>query len=289
MTTVDDFSTHRAHLFGVAYRMLGSVAEAEDVVQEAFVRWSAVPPGSTRSPAAYLTTVTTRLAIDRLRSAQHRRESYVGPWLPEPLLAVGDEPGDAAELADSLTTAFLVLLEQLNPVERAIFLLHEVFGYAYDEVATVVERPASTCRQIGSRARARLAEQRRPRFLPAPAEGDRLLAAFATAATAGDLDGLLEVLSADVVLWSDGGAERHAARRPVVGASRVARLVANIAHQLPADSTFDMVHINGDPGLVISTSEGPTGALSVEVGAEGISAVHIVVNPDKLRHLHHRA
>ena len=282
---VDGFGAHREHLFGVAYRMLGSVAEAEDVVQEAFLRWSGVEGAELRSPRAYLTTVTTRLAIDRLRSAQHRRESYVGPWLPEPLVAGGDEPAEAAELADSLTTAFLVLLERLDPVERAVFLLHDVFSYPFDEVAGVVERPTASCRQIASRARSRLGDERRARFAPAPAEEQRLVLAFSMAASAGDLDGLVGVLAEDVVLWSDGGAARHAARRPVVGAGRVARFLANVTARLPADATLRMARLNGDPGLVVTTPDGPHLALSLELGATGIRAIHAVVNPDKLRHL----
>ena len=282
---VDTFPAHREHLFGVAYRMLGSVVDAEDVVQEAFLRWSAVDGARIRSPRAYLTTVTTRLAIDRLRSAQHRRESYVGPWLPEPLVAEGNGPAEVTVLADSLTTAFLVLLERLDPVERAVFLLHDVFGYPFDEVAGVVERPASTCRQIASRARSRLADERRARFAPTPAEEQRLVLAFSMAATVGDLDGLLGVLAEDVVLWSDGGATHHAARRPVVGAGRVARFVANVSARLPADGTLRMVRLNGDPGLVVTTPAGPHLALSLELGATGIRAIHAVVNPDKLQHL----
>ena len=282
---VNGFPAHQDHLFGVAYRMLGSVAEAEDVVQEAFLRWSAIDAAEVRSPRAYLTTVTTRLAIDRLRSAQHRRESYVGPWLPEPLMAQADEPAEAAELADSLTTAFLVLLERLDPVERAVFLLHDVFEYPFDEVAEVVERPTASCRQIASRARSRLADERRTRFAPTPAEEQRLILAFSMAATAGDLLGLLDVLAEDAVLWSDGGAAHHAARRPVVGASRVARFVANVTARVPAGAAVRMARLNGDPGLVVTTPAGPHLALSLELGDDGIRAIHVVVNPDKLRHL----
>ena len=217
--------------------------------------------------------------------AQHRRETYVGPWLPEPLADGGDEPGEAAELADSLATAFLVLLERLNPIERAVFLLHEVFGYGFDEVGAVVERPAPTCRQIASRARARLADGRRPRFDPGPAEERRLFAAFSAAAAAGDLDGLLEVLSEDVVLWSDGGAAHHAARRPVVGASRTARFLINVAHRIPPGAVITPTRLNRAPGLVVTTADGPVLALSVELCADGVGAIHTVVNPDKLRHL----
>lgn len=282
------FAEHRSHLFGVAYRMLGSVVEAEDVVQEVYLRWSAADRREVRSPVAYLTTVTTRLSLDRLRSAQARRETYVGPWLPEPLLTeqgAWDDPTLAAELSDSLSTAFLVLLERLNPLQRAVFLLHDVFRYDYEEIATIVERPASSCRQEASRARARVAPDLPPRIPAGSAEEQRLVLAFAQAATAGDLDGLIEVLSEDVTLWSDGGADRHAARRPVVGRERVARFVANLSRRTPARATFEIVRIGGDPAILVSTEDGPQLTLSLAVGRPGIRQLHAVVNPDKLRHL----
>lgn len=279
------FSEQRGHLFGVAYRMLGSVAEAEDVVQDSYLRWSAADRSDVESPVAFLTTTVTRLAIDRLRSARVRRETYVGPWLPEPLVTqVDGGPEAAVEVADSLTTAFLVLLERLNPVERAVFLLHEVFGYRYDEVAEVVERPAPTCRQIASRARAHLADAR-PRYVPGPQEEQRLVEAFSSAALGGDVAGLIATLAGDVVLWSDGGADRHAARRPVVGPERVARFVTNLAKRLPADATVAMARLNGDPGVVVTTTEGPFLTLALELGHGVVQAVNVVVNPDKLRHL----
>jgi len=282
------FAEHRSHLFGVAYRMLGSVTEAEDVVQEVYLRWSAADRQEVRSPVAYLTTVTTRMSLDRLRSAQARRETYVGPWLPEPLLTeqgAWDDPTLAAELSDSLSTAFLVLLERLNPFQRAVFLLHDVFRYGYEEIATIVDRPASSCRQEASRARARVAPDLQPRVPAGSAEEQRLVLAFAQAATAGDLDGLIEVLSHDVTLWSDGGADRHAARRPVVGRERVARFVANLSRRTPAGATFEIVRIGGDPAILVATEDGTQLTLSFAIGRLGIRQLHAVVNPDKLRHL----
>ncbi len=285
------FAEHRDHVFGVAYRMLGSVVEAEDVVQEAYLRWSAAERDEVRSPGAYLTTVTTRLSLDRLRSAQARRETYVGPWLPEPLLTehgAWEDPTAAAELSDSLSTAFLVLLERLNPLQRAVFLLHDVFRYGYDEIATIVDRPASSCRQEASRARARISPDLPPRAPAGSVEEQRLVLAFAQAATVGDLDGLIEVLAEDVTLWSDGGAEHHAARRPVVGQDRVARFVANLARRTPPDATFELVRIGGDPALLVGGDDGPQLTLCFAVTPLGIAQLHAVVNPDKLRHLRPR-
>ena len=282
------FAEHRAHVFGVAYRMLGSVVEAEDVVQEAYLRWSAADREEVRSPAAYLTTVATRLSLDRLRSAQARRETYVGPWLPEPLLTEQEpwqDPPAAAELSDSLSTAFLVLLERLNPLQRAVFLLHDVFRYGYDEIAAIVDRPAASCRQEASRARSRISPDLQPRIPVGSAEEQRLVLAFAQAATAGDLDGLIEVLTDDVSLWSDGGADRHAARRPVVGRDRVARLVANLTRRTLQVATFEVVRIGGDPAILVTGDNGPELTLSFDISPLGIRRLHAVLNPDKLRHL----
>ena len=283
-STVDEFEQHRRHLFGVAYRMLGSVSEAEDVVQDTWLRWRAAPADEVRSPRSYLTTVATRLAIDRLRSAQRRREEYVGPWLPEPLVT-DDDPAAEAELADSLSMAFLLVLERLNPVERAVLLLHDVFGYDYDEVGEIVERTPTNCRQIASRARAHLTGERPVRPKLAQEDEQRLAFAFAAAAGSGDLATLEELLAEDVVLWSDGGAARRAARRPVVGRDRVARFLANLSHRLPQQGTMEFVHLNGDPALVLHGTEGPELTLSIETDGSVVRAIHTVINPDKLRHL----
>ena len=283
MAVVEDFEEHRRHLFGVAYRMLGSVTEAEDVVQDTWLRWRAAAD-EVRSPRSYLTTVATRLAIDRLRSAQRRREEYVGPWLPEPLVT-DDDPAATAELAESLSVAFLLVLERLNPVERAVLLLHDVFGYGYDEVAEVVERTPSNCRQIASRARGHLTGERPVRSPPPQEDEQRLAFAFAAAAGSGDLARLEELLAEDVVLWSDGGPARRAARRPVVGRDRVARFLANVSHRLPHEGSIDFVHLNGAPALVLRTAAGPEMTLAMEMEGPTIRAIHSVINPDKLRHL----
>jgi RNA polymerase sigma-70 factor (ECF subfamily) len=283
VSSFDEFEQHRRHLFGVAYRMLGSVSEAEDVVQDTWLRWCSASE-EVRSPRSYLTTVATRLAIDRLRSAQRRREEYVGPWLPEPLVT-DDDPAATAELADSLSVAFLLLLERLNPVERAVLLLHDVFGYDYDEVAGIVERTPANCRQIASRARGHLTGERPVRPRPAPEDEQRLAFAFAAAAGSGDLAALEGLLAEDVVLWSDGGAARRAARRPVVGRDRVARFVANVAQRVPVEGTFEYVHLNGEPAVIVRNEARPVMTMAVEVGDGAIRAIHTVINPDKLRHL----
>lgn len=282
------FEDHRHHLFGVAYRMLGSVAEAEDVLQEAWLRWSSAARADIQSPRGWLTTTVSRLAIDRLRSAQHRRETYVGPWLPEPLVAVDNDPADHAELADTLSLAFLTMLERLDPVERAAFLLREVFGHDYAEVASIVDRSEAACRQIVHRAKERLGPDRPVRFDPGPEEERRLVDSFLTAAFNGDLDALHEVLTEDVIAWSDGGADQRAARRPVMGPNRVALLVTGIARRQNATGgELDIRHarVNGDPGLLVWVDGELFLTLAIELAPDGIRAIRSVLNPRKLDHL----
>ncbi|MFQ5556513.1 MAG: RNA polymerase sigma-70 factor [Acidimicrobiales bacterium] len=285
--SVSDFEEHRHHLFGVAYRMLGRVAEAEDVVQEAWLRWQGADHAGIRSPRAWLTTVVSRLAIDRLRSAQHRREEYVGPWLPEPLVAgIDDDPAAQADLAESLSLAFLTLPERLDPLQRAAFLLREVFDYGYDEIAPVIDRSEVACRQIVHRAKERLGPDRPPRFVPDPDDERRLIESFLAASGAGDVDGLRDLLAADVVAWSDGGATRHAARRPVIGAERVARFVVGIARNIPPDDVaVHLRRINGDPGVIVRVGGEVLVVLALEIGPDGITALRTVLAPEKLTHL----
>jgi RNA polymerase sigma-70 factor, ECF subfamily len=280
----------RPLLFSIAYRMLGSVSEAEDVVQEAFVRYQrALAEGTAvESPKAYLSAVVTRLAIDQLKSARARRESYVGEWLPEPLVTdegAGD-PGGIAEQADTLSMSFLVLLERLTPVERAIFLLHDVFDYSFDEIATIVHKSAATCRQHAVRARRFVAENR-PRFDADDAERDRLVRSFVAAAERGDVDGLVEVLATDATVYGDGGGKVPQWYAPIVGAERVARLFAQLGRQTETlGATFELHEINGQPGIIF---RGPSGgvfsAMSVEVVGGRVATIRSVVNPDKLHHL----
>ncbi|HET7444101.1 MAG TPA: RNA polymerase sigma-70 factor [Solirubrobacterales bacterium] len=279
----------RPGAFGVAYRMLGSVSEAEDVVQEGLVRFNdALERGEEiSSPRAYLATVVTRLAIDELRSARARRETYVGEWLPEPLLtAPGADPAEQVELADSLSFAFLVLLEQLTPEERAVVLLHDVFDYGYAEVAEVVGKSEDNARQLAVRARRRLGEGR-PRFEGGKQRQRELAVRFFEAAGRGDVAGLEALLARDVILRGDGGGKVPALARALRGANRVARTVVNWAKAgLGTEIGLCPAEINGLPGVILtSASGGVIGAMALESDGERVTGVNSVVNPDKLQHL----
>jgi len=280
------FLEQRRGLFGVAYRMLGSAVEAEDIVQEAYLRWSRVDGTQVDSPRAYLTTIVTRLSIDHLRSAKVRRETYKGPWLPEPV--VTDEPyespPDGTELADSLSLAFLVLLEELAPAERAAFLLREVFAYEYSEIATTLERNEPACRQLVSRARHRIGDRRR-RFDADREQSFELTRRFVIACGTGDIDGLMSLLTDDVVVWSDGGGQAKAAPRPVVGPWRAARFLTHIPKTFPAETSFREALLNGQPGLVFELSGKVTAAVVIDVLGGRIAGVRVVANPDKLTRL----
>jgi RNA polymerase sigma-70 factor (ECF subfamily) len=275
-------------MFSIAYRMLASVSEAEDVVQDAFLRYQrALAEGAEiESPKAYLSTVVTRLTIDQLRSARARRETYVGVWLPEPLLTSDDDPAAHAEEADSLSMAFLLLLERLSPVERAVFLLHDVFGYGYDEVATIVDKSEANCRQLAFRARKHI-ESEKPRFDASRKERDKLAARFFAAVTDGDLDSLVETLAADVIVYGDGGGKAPQWAAPIVGVERVARLFAGIGGQLrELGITIQRRRVNGQPGAVFLDREGRlTNVWSLDVVDGAVQTVRSVINPDKLQHL----
>jgi RNA polymerase sigma-70 factor, ECF subfamily len=281
MSRIEVFDRNRPLLFSIAYRMLGSVMEAEDVVQEAFLRWQGTHDDEVRSPSAYLSTVVTRLCIDRLRSAQARREQYVGPWLPEPLLEEKEIPG-TAELDDSLSMAFLVLLESLSPVERAVFLLREVFDYEYAEIASLVGKSEANCRQIARRARQSVAA-RRPRFESSPEQEDRLMGSFLRASLGGDMEALIALLSEDVTLYSDGGGKTQAALRPIYGSDRVARFLAGILRKAPPDLAVRQTRVNGRPGFVGYFGDGtPQSVVTIDVAEGSITAIRLVVNPEKL-------
>jgi RNA polymerase sigma-70 factor (TIGR02957 family) len=280
----------RPRAFAIAYRMLGSVAEAEDVVQEGMLRLHrAVEAGEEiASPAAYLATVVTRLAIDELRSARVRREAYIGEWLPEPLVTPeGDDPAVRAELADSLSLAFLVLLESLTPEQRAVFLLREVFDYPYDRIAEVVGKGEDATRQLAVRAR-REVGRGRPRFESEPEQEERLAASFFAAAEEGDLGALEALLAEEVELHGDGGGRAPAIKRPVFGRVRVARLLRNWWQLAVRTGGVDVrrVSVNGQPGAEFLDRDGRLlGVLGLDIGDGGIQAVRSVVNPDKLGHL----
>jgi len=277
------FDRNRPLLFSIAYRMTGSVMEAEDAVQEAYLRWQQASEDEVRSPSSYLSTVVTRLCIDRLRSARVRREQYVGPWLPEPLLGEqAREIESKADLEDTLSMAFLVLLESLTPVERAVFLLREVFGYEYAEIAALVGKSEANCRQISRRARQSVAA-RRPRFESSPQQEERLMEGFLQASLGGDMEALLALLSEDVTLYSDGGGKTRAALRPIYGADNVARFLTGILGNIPPDFTVRQTRINGRPGLVGYFGDGsPQSVVSIEVSEGRIMAIRLVVNPEKL-------
>jgi RNA polymerase sigma-70 factor, ECF subfamily len=276
----------RPLLFSIAYRMVSSVGDAEDIVQEAFLRIHRAESDGQRieSPKAYLSAVVTRLSIDYLRSARVRREQYVGQWLPEPLQT--DEGPDAAETADSLSMAFLVLLESLTPVERAVFLLREVFDYDYGEIAKIVQRSEDNCRQLYVRAR-RHVDEGRPRFEASRRQRDELARRFMAAAQLGDTQGLVELLAADVVVYGDGGGKAPSWPEPIYGRERVAKLMAGtFAQALRLGASVQPTQLNGQPGLMFFDDEGRIGAvMSLEIADGVIQTIRGLTNPDKLAHL----
>jgi RNA polymerase sigma-70 factor (TIGR02957 family) len=288
-----DYTGYRPLMFSIAYRMTGSVSDAEDIVQEAFLRVARPPAdGPARdevdSPKAYLATVTTRLAIDHLRSARVRRESYVGTWLPEPLIAGREpDPADLAETSDSLSMAFLVLLESLSPAERAVFLLREVFGYGYPEIAEAVGKTEAACRQTFARARRHI-DEGRPRFETSRAEGDELTSLFLAAAHGGDMTRLFERLAPDVIFYGDSGGQGEATFiAPVFGRERVAEIVrVQLARTLQAGASLRAARVNSQPGFLACDAEGGLIAvISLDVLDGQVQAIRAVANPEKLRHI----
>jgi len=278
-TTDDVFTGARPRLLGLAYRILGSLADAEDVVSEVWIRWDRVDPGALDRPEAWLTTVTTRVALDHLRARRRRRADYPGPWLPEPLVG-SPGPEEVAEVADSLTLGFLILLDELGPVERAVFILAEVFAVPFDEIAEVVHKSPAACRQIASRARRRVREA----HLPRPSGPDReLVDGLIGAVASGDIRGVIARLAPDVVCTSDGGPLRRAARRPVVTAPRVARLLVNLSRRYAGRMDVAAVNVNGDAGYVVRVDGAVDQVLSCSVADGRVTAVRIMRNPDKLR------
>lgn len=277
------FERERPRLTGLAYRMLGTVSDAEDAVQDAWFRWQRVRPGDVDRPEAWLTTVTTRIALDHIRADRRRRECYVGPWLPEPLVSE-DGPDDAAVLADSLRLGFLALLDRLQPVERAVFLLADVFRIPFAEIADAVGKSEAACRQIASRARQRV---RQPGGQRDRATDRATVDALTAAIAIGDIDLVMRHLAPDVVCLSDGGAARRAARRPVVGAARVARLMVNLAHRYEGEMSVRSVVVNGDEGIVIDLGGAIDQVMAFEVRGGRVAAIRVVRNPDKLVRVGH--
>lgn len=284
-TTTRTFDQYRGLLFSIAYRMLGSATDAEDVVQEAFLRWLRANDAEVQSPRAYLSTVVTRLCIDQQRSARAQREIYVGPWLPEPILTdQRPELTDSAVLAESVSFAFLVMLENLGPLERAVFLLRDVFDYDYADIAAIVDRSEASCRQIFHRARQRLGD-RRPRFDVSDEQQKRITDQFLRASTTGDLQGLLNLLTDDVVFTGDGGGKARVGIKPVRGPDKVARGMLGGMRTLPPDLQARIEEVNGQPAIVAYLGGRPYGVVILDIKKAGISNVYLVLNPDKLRYL----
>ena len=286
MTRVEEFEELRPLLFAIAYRILGSVAEAEDAVQETYLRYesSATEPTSTK---AFLSAVVTRLSIDVLRSARVRREEYVGQWFPEPLVTDPyEDPARSAELADSLSMAALLLLERLSPLERAVFVLRDVFGFGFPEIASAVDRSEAACRQLAVRARRHM-DNGRPRFEADRQEREELAARFFDAVRDGDVDGVRELLAADVQMVGDGGGKAPAFAKGVVGADNVARVLASIFPVLAmVEARTEPREVNGQPGAILRDRDGKVaGTLTLDVLDGRIQTIRAVVNPDKLGHL----
>jgi RNA polymerase sigma-70 factor, ECF subfamily len=290
---VESFETYRPYLFSVAYRMLGSAMDAEDMVQETFVRFQKTPPETILSLKAFLTTIITRLCMDQLHLARKQREVYPGPWLPEPILTEAHvemmDPEASVDMEESVSLAFLILLEQLQPVERAVFLLREVFDYEYAEIAAMLGKSEVACRQWFSRARKHLAEHR-PRF-PVGADAHRqLLTSFFQAVQGGNLDELTHILAEDVAFWADGGGKvKGAAAHPLAGRGVVAEFILGSGRifrdSLPPDAVGSLVEVNGQPSIVIRSGPRALSVVMIEVSAGLIQTIRFIANPDKLSHL----
>ncbi|WP_431774544.1 RNA polymerase sigma-70 factor [Streptomyces cucumeris] len=284
-TASDVFETHRSLLTGVAYRMLGRVADAEDVVQESWLRWSGTDREQVRDPRAFLVRVTTRLAIDRLRQITSRRESYVGPWLPEPIATdLGHTTPDAAEralLSETVSLAVLVVLESLSPLERAVFVLREAFGFPYGEIAETLDRSEAAVRQLSGRAR-RHVEERKPRFEVDQRQRRELTEKFLAASTGGDLGQLLALLAPDARLIGDSGGKAKAPLRVLETADKVGRFLHGVAQRPVEEAELRITEINGGPGLLILSRGVPDSVMSLDVADGRVQAVYIVRNPDKL-------
>jgi RNA polymerase sigma-70 factor, ECF subfamily len=286
---MESFETYRPYLFSIAYRMLGSAMDAEDMVQETYLRYQTHQPEHVDSLKAYLTTILTRLCMDQLQLAHRKREQYVGPWLPEPILteetAETSDPEKRVDMQESISLAFLMLLEQLQPFERAVFLLREVFGYEFAEIAAMLEKSEAACRRSFSRAKQHLREHR-PRFSASRETHQQLLTGFFRAVQVGDMDTLTDMLAEDVTLWADGGGKsRGAATRPVLGRDFVARFVLGTRRFWPEGSHVELGEVNGQPALVIHVDGQAFAVLTVDVEQGRIQTIRIFANPEKLSHV----
>ncbi|MGJ0389959.1 RNA polymerase sigma-70 factor [Microbacterium sp. CGR1] len=281
-TAVQIFAAQRRRLFGIAYRMLGTVADAEDIVQETWIRWQNTDRMQVKEPAAFLSTVTTRLSINVLQSARAKRETYIGPWLPEPV-NTDDDPALGAERAEALQFAILLTLEKLTPTERAAYILREAFDYPYPRIAEVVSSSVVSARQLVSRARAHLTSATQTEV--EPSHQRRLLEAFLTAAQKGDAQELEKLFADDVVSYTDGNGVKLAARIPVIGRGRVAKFVAAFAHHFWAGKTIDWVSVNGQPAATLTEDGEVTTMVTVTTSGDGIEQLLWVMNPQKLGHV----
>jgi RNA polymerase sigma-70 factor (ECF subfamily) len=294
------FEPYRRRLLGLAYRMLGSIADAEDAVQETYLRWHAADRNRVSDPRAFLMTTTTRICLDMLTSARARHEEYVGPWLPEPVLDTAAlAPDSRTELAEDLSIALLLTLDRLSPLERAAFLLHEVFDFSFNEVATALDRSEAACRQLAARAREHVRSERPRGAIPPPARSGaidpkhaQLMSAFAAATQSGDLNALMQLLASDVRVVTDGGGKVRAALNVIEGADRVAQFLVDVTRKRKhPDAWFRkdfrprFAIINGLPGIIVDAPEGPVQTAAFEIEGDLVRALYVVRNPDKLRHL----
>lgn len=290
---MESFETYRPYLFAIAYRMLGSAMDAEDMVQETYLRYQATPPETITSLKAYLTTIISRLCVDQLHLARRKREQYLGPWLPEPIIT--DEhveaisPQERVEREESISMAFLLLLEQLQPVERAVFLLREVFEYDYAQIASFLGKSEVACRQWFSRARKHLADHR-PRFQASPETQRQMLISFQQALQVGDMTALMKMLAEDVTFWADGGGKvKGVATRRISGRDEVVRFILNnspiFRKTLPADTHVELAEVNGQPALITRSAEHAFSVLTLDVEEQLILVIRFVANPEKLAHL----
>jgi len=283
---VEHFESYRTYLFAIAYRMLGSVMDAEDMVQETYLRYQSRSPETIHSLKAFLTTILTRLCMDQLQLERRKRELYVGPWLPEPILTTEEietgDPEKRVDIQESISLAFLVLLEQLQPFERAVFLLREVFGYEFAEIATMLDKSEAACRRSFSRAKLHLREHR-PRFPASPQTHDQLLNGYFKAVQTGEINTLMNLLSEDVTLWADGGGKvKQAALRPIRGRDAVARFSLGTKRFWPENSRIEQGLINGQAALIIRAGEKPFALFTIDVEQGQIQTIRVIANPDKL-------
>ncbi len=283
---MEDFETYRTYLFAIAYRMLGSAMDAEDMVQETYLHYQTAKPETIHSLKAYLTTILTRLCMDQLQLARRKRELYVGPWLPEPILttetAETGDPEKRVEMEESISLAFLILLEQLQPFERAVFLLREVFAYEFAEIATMLDKSEAACRRSYSRAKLHL-RAHRPRFPASPQIHQQLLSRYFQAVQTGEMTPLMNLLSEDVILWADGGGKvKQAALRPIRGRDAVARFSLGTKRFWPENSRVELEEVNGQAALIVRAGEKVFAVLSIEVEQGQIQAIRIIANPEKL-------